>query len=232
MNNSVWNRAVSDALAEAYSDSTVCTMPQTPHVFSQRHESRMADFFAGLPEDTCTRQARSPKARLHRILSIAAIIAILGIGCTMAVSSDDSPFSHFRITYSDILSAFEPLSPAPEGACPETIEDIYVITCDLPGFEITDQNNTGNLNYVYYADGGTHAIFFEQYTAESIFSLNTEDSEPTEIEFGDGQKAIYFYTNQKYDNLVWNNDGYTFVLTANVGKESLIRIAESIEKAD
>lgn len=232
MNKSVWNETISKALTEEYSNSAVCVMPQTPHIFSQRHKTRMADFFAGLPERTCTQQKYAQKARVHRTMSIAAVIAALGIGCTMAVSSDDSPFSRFHITYSDALSTFESIAPAQKGTYPETIEDTYVITCDLPGFEIDDQY-TGDLSrYVYYEDNSEHSIDFEQLTFGEIFGINTEDSNPIEIEFGDGQKAIYFYTNQKCDNLIWENDGYIFILIANIGKDRLIHIAESIQKAD
>ncbi|WP_295219636.1 DUF4367 domain-containing protein [Ruminococcus sp.] len=232
MNNSVWNETISKALTEEYSNSAVCVMPQTPHIFSQRHETRMADFFAGLPAYTRAHQNCAQKARVHRTMSIAAVIAALGIGCTMAVSSDDSPFSRFHITYSDALSTFESIAPAQKGTYPETIEDTYVITCDLPGFEIDDQYTSDHFCTVIYSDDNKHDIYFDQSTLGESFGINTEDSNPIEIEFGDGQKAIYFYTNQKYDNLIWENDGYIFTLSANIGKDPLIHIAESIQKAD
>lgn len=232
MNNSVWKGALYDALGEEYSCAMLCTEPQTPHVFSQRHETRMTAFFSSLTRHTDSPQERFRKTRLHRTMSIAAAVLAISIGCTMAVSSDDSPFSHFQITFSDVLSSFNPVPPASNASIPETIEETYVITYDLPEFEITNQHNTGQLNYAYYSDGGDHIIYFMQYTLASNFYLNTEDSNPIEIEFGDGQKGIYYFTNQKYDNLIWEMDGYTFVLAANIGKDALIHMAESVQKSN
>lgn len=228
MNNSTWETALRNALEEEYRSAAFQPMSKPFHIFSHAHEKKMSWI--------CT-ETKSERFRLQikqKVIGITASVLAACIGGTIAVSSDNSLISHFKYTYSDMLSTFEPLLSTSEESLSNVLYDKYTITCVLPGYELYAQYSDDYTNYVHYKDStGKYEYHLFQFSkANKNIATNTEGAVLTEIEFGDDQEAIFWHTNQDYYALLWEVDDYVLIVQCNISKDALIQVAESVQKVE
>ena len=75
-------------------------------------------------------------------------------------------------------------------------------------------------------------IIFTQNTVKDYTNnLNTENTSISNHLIGDNS-AITFFDNQGHHNIIWNNGKYIFELASSIGKDALIKIANSVKKIE
>ena len=62
-------------------------------------------------------------------------------------------------------------------------------------------------------------------------NINTEDAVVEETQINDCP-ATYFIDNQGYCCIIWDDGNYIFRLSANITKDTLIKIAESVQRIE
>ena len=115
--------------------------------------------------------------------------------------------------------------------CPDTIEEIYKITYDLTGYTIGFENYDEIDRHTTYLKGDIQISFSQHAKPTFDENINTEDAELFDIDIN-GSDGIFFTDNHNYDSIIWDNGDYIFVLFSNIGKDELIKIAESVQKVE
>ena len=81
--------------------------------------------------------------------------------------------------------------------------------------------------FIEYTNEDGNIIMFEQSLGDnSQVGIDTENTETEIIEIKT-YSGIYF-ENKGFKTIIFSNDTYVFILTGNLGKSELIKIAESI----
>ena len=114
---------------------------------------------------------------------------------------------------------------------PNRIEDIYEIGYDLSSFDIYDEFYDNTSRYTMYLKDDNKCVAYHQYTKSNFdVRVNTEGAEITNVKVYTFD-AIYFYNNNNYHNLIWDNGKYIFMLSSNLSKDETFEIAQSIRKS-
>lgn len=222
MPNENFKKALSDALKADYEDS----IPNIEeHKFSPKFEKKMRRLIN-----------RRNKPYYRIINTVGKRVACALFAFLVASSVTVLSVKALRETVADFfISIYEKFSTIKSvdetGTAPETIEDIYKITYDLSGFTIDyeDYDDYGR-NTTYVKDD--IIIFFEQFVKDFYdVNANTEDAEISTYVIN-GNEAIYFQDNHQYHVLIWDSGDYIISLSSNIGKDALIEIAESVQKAE
>lgn len=61
--------------------------------------------------------------------------------------------------------------------------------------------------------------------------LNTENAEISTIDIS-GHDAVYYIDNHQFYHLIWDNGDYIIMISSNIGRNELIDIANSVQKAE
>ena len=61
--------------------------------------------------------------------------------------------------------------------------------------------------------------------------LNTESAEISTIDIS-GHDAVYYVDNHQFYHLIWDNGDYIIMIGSNIGRNELIDIANSVQKAE
>ena len=139
--------------------------------------------------------------------------------------------SLFKDFLAYIYEKFSVLQSVDSTNAPETIEDVYVITYNLSDYVIDYEKNNGDFVNVTYRNNDVIIDYF-QYTKINYYSLwNTEDTGMEKILIGDFE-AVYFNDNHNFETVVWDNGKYIFSISSNIGKNTLIDIAKSVQKVE
>lgn len=218
-----FKQAISEALIPEYDGMISDT---SEHSFSPKFEKRMRKLI--------NRQKKPYYLVINTVGKRAAcIIAALLIVFTTAVINVEALRSAFHgfFIYSDgKRSAFELID---SGDAPQTIEDIYEITYDLSGYEKEVWFDTEHHRSTHYIKDDLYYVGLTQQikAGVTIIETNTRDSAISTITIGE-HEAVYFCDKNNYDMLIWENGDYIFTLKANLGKDALIEIAESLKKVE
>lgn len=213
-------RAIFEALSPEYD----MVSEYSEHAFSDKFEKNMQKLIA--------RQKKPYYSMINTVGKRAAcvILAVL-IAFTAAVLNVEALRTAFRDFFVNIFEKFSIVQSADENKSPETIEDIYVIAYNLSGFTEEVWADTEFDRRTEYVKGDCH-IDFEQSVKKAFNSrLNTESADVLTVVVG-GHEAMYYRDNHNYDTVTWDNGDYIFVLSGNIGKDELIKLAESVQKAE
>lgn len=221
MANEKFKRAIFEALAQEYESM----IPQTSeHIFSPEFERKMRKLIS--------RREKPYYLIINTVGKRAAciILAVL-IAFTLTVLNVEALRNAFRDFFVNSFEKFSIVQSTDKDNAPETIEDIYEITYDLSGFTKDVWVDTIFDRRTEYVQDD-YCISFRQ-TVKSVFypRINTEDAVISTITIN-GHEAMYYCDNHNYDTIIWDNSDYIFVLSANIGKNELIKLAESVQKVE
>ena len=195
------------------------------HEFSPKFEKRMQKLI---------RRRKKPYFKMintvgKRVAVFAVTFLIISMTTVMSVKALREPFHDF------IMSIFsdhsEVRSNDDSGDYPDKIMSLYEIKCDLSEYQVIKTFNNENRHEIHYKNNNS-IIYFSQNTVNDYhMNYNTENAEIEHIDIN-GCDAIGFLDNNGYYSLVWNNGEYIIDIASNIGKNALIVIAKSVQKAE
>lgn len=202
------------------------------HRFSHRFNKRIKKL---LKEHTACQSKKEkryiPLNRKFKIALIAAILAVLFTGAAFGVYTIWKKYQIKDYSLYSMLYISEP-----QGA-PRILEEKYDINWDLSDYEKIIYLDIESQYFVEYQNYNEDiGISFEQSTyevGEQTF-INTENAlvMPCEITIN-GYEGIYFETYYGGKCIIWCTENYVFSVTgANISKNELISIAESVKKVE
>lgn len=222
MAESNFQKALYDALAPEYEMAMQNVADE--HEFSPEFEKKMKKLI---------NRRNKPYYRMintagKRTACAAVVVLVVSSVTIMNVEALRNAFSDFFVS---IYEKFSTVQPVEDDTAPTTLEEIYAITYNLDDFEIIYEELNEYRHNVDYAKDDI-VIYFSQYTKDSYNpNVNTENSEVTTLDIN-GREAIYFTDNHYYNHLIWDNGDYIISLSSNVGKNTLINIAKSVQKVE
>ncbi|MDE6036091.1 MAG: DUF4367 domain-containing protein [Ruminococcus sp.] len=222
MAESNFEKALYDALAPEYEMAMQDVANE--HEFSPEFEKKMKKLI---------KRRNKPYYRIintagKRTACVAVIVLVASSVMIINVEALRNAFSDFFVS---IYEKFSTVQPIEDDTAPTTLEEIYEITYNINDFEIIDnEENEYSRNIVYFKDGTV--IYFLQETKQMYnHDVNTEDAEILTIDIN-GHEAIYFIDNNDYCNIIWDNGDYIISLGSNIGENTLIQIAKSVQKVE
>lgn len=225
MNESNYKRAIFDALTPEYDD--MLPQVENEHTFSKGFEKRM---------DKLVKRRSKPyymmiNTAAKRVACIVGIMLIASFTTVMSVASFREAFKSF------IINTFEKYSVVrsndDDSSAPETIKDIYGISKELiKDYSITyDEKDDVSYNITYESDNGKIIDFYQYTKNEFDIAINTEDTQTIQIDVN-GHEAMSYTDNHNYNHLIWDNGDYMIKISSNIGKDELIRMAKTVQKAE
>lgn len=215
-----FRKALYDALTPEYDNLFPDTVEE--HVFSSKFEKKMKKLI---------KRRKKPYYRIINTVGKRVACALLAflVASSVTVLSVKALREAVADFFISIYEKFSTVQSADEtGTAPEIIEDIYEITYDLSGFTIYYEDYNEYSRYITYIKDDI-VIDYEQYTKEMYDkNVNTEDAEISTLIIN-GHEAFYFQDNNQYYNLIWDNGDYIISLGSNIGEDTLIDIAESVQ---
>lgn len=164
-----------------------------------------------------------------RVACIAACAFIVSSASLMSVDAVREAVFGFIM---NIFEDHSDISFEDDGKHPDTIQDIYEIGYDMSDYEISFEVNNDKMRSVEYMDNKGNSIVFEQYVEDAFnLRINTEDATVSHIDLN-GYDAMYYYDNNSFNNLIWDNGQYIFYISSNLTKEKTISVAESVQKVE
>lgn len=213
-------RAIFEALSPEYD----MVSEYSEHAFSDKFEKNMQKLIA--------RQKKPYYMMINTVGKRAAcVIFVALIAFTAAVLNVEALRTAFRDFFVNIFEKFSIVQSADVENSPETIEDIYVIAYDLGGFTEEVWVDTEFDRRTEYVKDDCHINFGQSVKNAFNSRLNTEDADVLTVVVG-GHEAMYYRDNHNYDTVIWDNGDYIFMLSGNIDKDELIKIAESVQKAE
>ncbi len=217
-----FRKALFDALTPEYKQ--ILDDASDTHEFSVEFEKKMQKLI---------KRRNKPYYKIINTVGkrVACIIVIVLLASSVTVLSVDA----LRNAVADfIVSTYEKFSsiqPVEDDIAPSTIKDIYEITYDLKEYEIYYEDNTEYRRNITYVNNDIE-IKFSQCTKDMYDqNVNTEDAEISTISIND-KEAVIFLDNQNYYHLIWDNGDYILSVGSNISKNTLIDIAESVQKVE
>lgn len=202
------------------------------HRFSHRFNKRIKKL---LKEHTaCQSKKEKRYIPLNRKLKIALIAAILAVLFTGAAFGVYTIWEKYRVKDYSLYSML--YISEPQGA-PRILEEKYEIGLDLNEYqEIIHTDLEIEFFAEYRSLKSESVITYSQstYEAGEQTFINTENAlvMPCEITIN-GYEGIYFETYYGEKAIIWCTENYVFSVTgANISKNKLISIAESVKKAE
>lgn len=221
MTESNFQKALYDALVPEYEMAMQDVADE--HEFSPEFEKKMKKLInrRSKPYYKIINTARK------RIACVAVVILAASLVTIMNVDALRNPLSDFFISIFEKFSIFQPVE---DDTAPEAIEEIYEITYDLDDFEVIYEDKDKFSYEISYLKDDI-VVNFTQHIKDSAFNVNTENAEISTIDIN-GHEAIYFIDNQNYSYLIWDNGDYIISIGSNVGENTLIDMAKSVQKAE
>lgn len=223
MTEKEYRQCIAEALLPKYHQ--ILAEADSSYEFSPDFERRM---------DKLIRQRRKPYYRFintsgKRVAVILLAFLTISFTTVMSVEALRTPFLDF------ITSIFSDHSEVrandDSGDYPETIENYYEITSGLSDYIIERDTIKDNERVIYYRRN-EQLIYYHQITIKNYLKYyNTENTEIENIDIN-GHEAIGYIDNQNYYTLIWNNGEYVIQISSNIGKDALIEIAKSVQKAE
>lgn len=222
MENNNFKKAIAEALIPEY--ETAVPIIET-HTFSPRFENNMEKLIG---------RRNKPYYMLINTAGKRAAGIIIGviIASAATIISVDALREGFIDFFTRIFSNNSIVRAENTAGAPEKIEDIYEITYDLSGYTVDYEfyDKIFGIDKTYKK--GDIIIHYSQ-SVKSLFdtSYNTEGAELSAVDIN-GFEAVYYCDRYNYHHLIWDNGDYIISLGSNIGKNELIEIAESVQKAE
>lgn len=117
---------------------------------------------------------------------------------------------------------------------PQTLEELYDITYDLSDYKVVTDSRNEHIYHKYYRNpiDDYTSIELKQYV-KSFFDTTTYPDAPiTSIDINGYEAFLYPSHILDFHYLIWDNGDYIIQLKSNVDKNTLIEIAESVQKVE
>jgi hypothetical protein len=218
-----------DMLREAVIKADICELEAMPadheitHEFSKRFERRMGKLVrrgkTGSPAGGAVFLRR-------RAVALIATIIILFASAMSVSAVRAAVFEFITEVYEKFTHMFFEESPPSQESSDEFI--VRRPSFIPEGFELVDEKTAGPVLLVY--ENGSDYISYSQQRLEDVsMDINTEGAELEEVEFN-GHPAKY-YSNRGVQNLLWYDDEYLYMVSSTLDRDTVFRIAESVETA-
>ncbi len=222
MSESNFEKALYDALAPEY--ETAMQDVADEHEFSPKFEKKMKKLI---------NRRNKPYYRIintagKRVACFAVIVLIASSVTIINVDAFRNKFSYFFV---NTYEKFSEIQPVEDDSAPTTLEEIYEITYNLNDFKVDYNDENEYSRYIIYVKDDI-MIYFSQYTKDMYNpNINTENAEILTIDIN-GHEAIYFTDNNNYTRLIWDNGDYIISVGSNIGENTTIEIAKSVQKVE
>jgi len=155
------------------------------------------------------------------------------ISATLSVKASRDFLYGFIVDIFDVGTRIEfDLSLYPDA--PQFVEEHYGPAYIPEGYELTYSDiDKFTYSLSYTKSGTTSAIDWSQCLLSAATRVNTEGTAVSEIEIGEN-KGYYFVTKHHVSALLWVDHNYFFTLyaTQEISFDELMKIANSVEKAE
>lgn len=226
MDNKIFNQALNEALTTRFAAMLDIDDALLSHEFSNKYIKNR--------DKLIKRRSHSYYKLISTVGKRAAcFIAVFFIAAFAAVFSIEAVRSAFLDFIMRIFPTHTVFESSQTENSPETIEDIYVITYDMSGFEIGFENYSEKSRIIDYINIEEEKMLsFEQsIKSDRNPHINTEDAILKEVKIGDIH-AIYFLDNNGYNNYIWDNGDYIFNVYGNIDKTLIDKIILSVQKVE
>ncbi len=192
------------------------------HIFTKEFEDKMGALI---------KRRKKPYYKLinstrKRVACFILILLLCLSATALAFDSVRSAVANFFVSIFDTNSM---VLVQLDNNASQSIEELYKITYNLDGYIEDVWSVTPISRCVDYVKDNL-VISFNQYTKSGFnISLNTEDTVIEEININ-GNVGIYYKDNHDYHHVMWDNGEYVFYISTNIGKDVLVKIAESVKK--
>lgn len=170
------------------------------------------------------------KTPVRRLVTIVVTVIIALSVLTMSVGAFRNAFFHFL---TEVFPTHTTVRSSETASAPTDFRDVYELAEIPEGFELAYKSKLA-VETVYlhqrYAKGDQYIILDQWIKSEYDVDINTEqsDAKPIEINGFEG-----FILNIGVDcMIVWDNGDYILEVAANIGKDALISLAESVKKVE
>lgn len=155
----------------------------------------------------------------HRILVTVVLIILLAVPATVLAVNKEEVYNFF-------ISVFDEHTTIKNKSEAETYKLDY-----LPnGYEFAECSTNGSIYTTIYANEQGDKISFWQYDSSAAIQFDTEEAELVQkIKILDIE--AFLVEKDGLCKLIWNTNPQ-FVLTGNLDKEEIIKIAEKIKRSD
>ncbi len=221
MTNEIFKRAIFEALTQEYENS----IPNTEkHIFSPKFEKEMSKLI---------KRREKPYYKMINTFGKRAACFTVGIlvASSLTIMNVDALREAFIKFVVNVFENFSIVQAVDANDSPEIIEDIYEITYDLSGYSYDLWSCDDISRLAEYTNGKIYINFGQHTKAEYDILLNTENADIEIIKIN-GHEAIYYMDNHNYHHIIWDNDDYIISLSSNIGKTTLIDIADSVQKVE
>ncbi len=231
MANEKFIKALYDALIPEYT-AVMRDADDTAHEFSPKFEKRMKKLI---------KRRNKPYYKLintigKRVACIAVIILVASSVTIMSVEAVRNAITDFLVS---IISEKLPtesiiLSDDKTGNAPQTIEELYDITYDLSEYKVVNDSRNEFVYWKYYRNTKDNytSVELKQYVKKHYFTFVETGTEMTPIDINGHEAIYYFRDNIGFHMLIWDNGEYIICLKSNVDKNTLLEIAESVQKVE
>jgi len=157
---------------------------------------------------------------------LTAIVALMLFGASMSVSAVREPVIHF------IVVVYEKFTALLFQTEQKIDESVFYRPAYLPeGFTLAKEETTKVVMSLYYENAEGAEILFRQYPLHSPEVLVDTEGVAVEDANINGHQGV-FYRNKNYSDLIWSTGKHTFLLSADLDKSSMARIAKSVHTAE
>lgn len=196
---------------EKWADSFPSDIPE--HKFSKEHNDRMSELL-NTGEKT---HKYKPSAKMIKVFFVAAVLLSLTVSAFAIPVSREfivekfSNHSEYNVADTDGVKEVTPLK----------------LNYVPAGFEKTEESASYGLYACSYKNNNQN-FNVEKCTINAGIGYDTEKYDDEIININ-GIEAIYFRPDDETNGLIFNNGEYIFVISGNIGKEELVKIAQNVE---
>lgn len=116
-----------------------------------------------------------------------------------------------------------------DAVTPELIEDYREPGFIPEGYSKRDEEKMTSIHAIVYENDEEKTIMFQQYTFNTSLAVDTEGIKTEKIRINGNEGIIY--TKNGLTSIVYNDESYGYYVNGYESPETIIKIAESIEKA-
>lgn len=213
------DKQLKKAFEETLEARIISTVPDMPdHRFSPQFERKMKRLAGG----------GAPKKLTVRRLFVCVTAAL--IAAALAASSVSAVRDFFKRFFTETFSTHTAVQSADTAEAPETIEAVYTI--DVPeGFETEDAFMSDIFCNTVYRNNSEYIYFSQNVKSGFDVNVNTEDRTMEYIEINGCDGFIVDISNE-VSYISWDNGEYIFEISGSIGKNELISVAETVQKAE
>jgi hypothetical protein len=226
MDDKLFKQALNEALTLQYSSMLDIDMSHLTHEFSRAY-IKSRDRLIKLRSRSYYKMISTAGRR------VACIIAAFIIATFTTIFSVEALRTAFMDFIMNIFPTHTVFQSANLADAPETIENIYMITYDMSGFEVGFEDYSEHNRITQYVNFDEMLmVSFEQSVKHNWEPhINTEDANKEEINIG-GIIVIYFLNNIGYNVYIWETEEYIFHIYGNLPKSVMEIIILSVQKTE